>query len=144
MLTHQTTYRVIYGDTDNMGMAYHANYLRWFEMGRAELFRAAGLSYKEIEKSGYFLPVSQAHVKYLSPARYDDLIVIEATVDGRFKAGVKFEYRIFSQEEKTDLAKGYTIHAFVNRDGRVIRPPAFIKELIDKHTKAKPAIAGDD
>jgi acyl-CoA thioester hydrolase len=144
MLTNQTTYRVIYGDTDNMGMAYHANYLRWFEMGRAELFRAAGLSYKEIEENGIFLPVSQAHLKYLAPARYDDVIVIEATVDGKIKAGVKFEYRIFSQEEKLDLATGYTIHAFVNGDGRVIRPPAFIKALIDKHFRNKPTLAGDD
>lgn len=144
MLRHQTTYRVIYGDTDNMGLAYHANYLRWFEMGRAELFRQTGLSYKDIENSGFYLPVSQAHVKYLSPARYDDVIVIEATVDAKFKAGVKFLYRIFNQADETNLATGYTIHAFVNQAGRVIRPPAFVKKHIDTHFRNNPSAAADD
>ena len=58
MLIHKTTNRVIYGDTDKMGYAYNANYLRWFEIGRSEMFRSMGLSYKTIETRGFFLPVS--------------------------------------------------------------------------------------
>ena len=67
--THRTEYRVIYGDTDNMGVAYHANYLRWFEIGRAELFRSLGMTYKSIEEKGYFLPVSEVYSKFVDSAR---------------------------------------------------------------------------
>ena len=94
MLSHQTHYRVIYGDTDNMGVAYHANYLRWFEIGRTELLRAWGLPYREIEARGIQLPVAEAHCKYQQPARYDDLLTIEATLDTSTRGGVKIDYRI--------------------------------------------------
>jgi acyl-CoA thioester hydrolase len=130
MISHRTTYRVIYGDTDNMGVAYHANYLRWFEKGRAEMFRALGLPYREIEQRGMFLPVAEAHCKYVASARYDDLLIIEATIDLSFRSGMKFDYRIFNEDGTTLLATGYTKHACVNVQGRVIRPPAFILDLI--------------
>ena len=131
MYTHQTTYRVIYGDTDRMGMAYHANYLRWFEIGRAELFRSLGLSYKEIEERGYFLPLSEVTCKYVSSARYDDELIVEATLDTSVKGGVKFNYIIYRQSGKEIAARGSTLHAFVNLDGLVVRPPAFFKKLLE-------------
>ena len=130
MLTHRTTYRVIYGDTDNMGVAYHANYLRWFEMGRAEMFRSLGLPYKAIEARGVFLPVSEVHCKFKAPAQYDDVIIIEASLDAGVKGGVKFDYRIFAEDGEKELAKGYTKHACLNSDGRVIRPPDFLVKVI--------------
>ncbi len=137
MKSNRTTYRVIYGDTDNMGVAYHANYLRWFEKGRAELFRSMGLSYREIEQRGTFLPVAEAYCKYVASARYDDLLIIEATVDLSFRHGMKFDYRIFNEDETTLLATGFTKHACVNAQGRVIRPPAFILDLVRQHTDEK-------
>ena len=130
MYSHRTTYRVIYGDTDRMGMAYHANYLRWFEIGRSELLRSLGMTYKEIEERGYFLPLSEATCKYVSPARYDDKLIIEAALDLTVKAGVKFNYVIYRQEGSETAARGTTLHAFVNLDGQVVRPPAFFKKLI--------------
>jgi len=135
MLCHRTTCRVIYGDTDNMGVAYYANYLRWFEMGRTEMFRFLGLTYKSIESKGVYLPVSEAFCKFKSPARYDDLIVIETVLDTRVRAGVKFDYRIFREDGKSLLVQGYTKHACLNGSGRVIRPPAFLLELIAAHGK---------
>ena len=69
MLGHQTTIRVIYGDTDNMGQAYYGNYFRWFEIGRSEMFRSLGLPYKAVEDNGIFLPVAESHCKYATPAR---------------------------------------------------------------------------
>jgi len=131
MLTQQTKYRVIYGDTDNMGVAYHANYLRWFEMGRTEMFRSLGLPYKAIEARGVFLPVSEVHCKFKASAQYDDVIIIEASLDTGVKGGVKFDYRIFAEDGEKELAKGYTKHACLNRDGRVIRPPDFLVEVIE-------------
>ena len=134
MLSHQTHYRVIYGDTDNMGVAYYANYLRWFEVGRTELLRHWGLPYRDIEAQGILLPVAEAHCKYHKPARYDALLIIEAGLDASVKAGLKIDYRIMSQDEKTLHATGYTRHAFVTKEGRVTRPPKFIRDLILKHT----------
>ena len=135
MLCHRTTCRVIYGDTDNMGVAYYANYLRWFEMGRTEMFRFLGLTYKSIESKGVYLPVSEAYCKFKSPARYDDLIVIETTLDTRVRGGIKFDYSIFREDGKKLLVQGYTKHACLNGSGRVIRPPLFLLELIAAHSK---------
>jgi acyl-CoA thioester hydrolase len=129
-LTHQTAYRVIYGDTDTMGVVYHANYLRWFEIGRTELFRHMGMPYREIEARGLMLPVSEVKCKYLNPARYDDVIIITATLNPGFRAGMQFDYVITSQDNVVVHTMGYTRHAFVNGQGKVVRPPAFIRDLI--------------
>ena len=133
MLVNQTAYRVIYGDTDKMGMAYHANYFRWFEIGRTELFRSLGLTYKDIEERGLFLPVSTAHCKFIAPARYDDTLTIETTLDTSVRGGMKFDYRLLRKDAEV-LATGYTKHACVDHNGRVVRPPYFIKELVDQYT----------
>ena len=135
MISHRNTCRVIYGDTDNMGVAYHANYLRWFEMGRTEMIRFLGLTYKSIESKGVYLPVSEVYCKFRSPAHYDDLIEIETTLDTRVRGGIKFDYRIFPEDGQTLLVEGYTKHACLNADGKVVRPPAFLMELITSHTK---------
>jgi acyl-CoA thioester hydrolase len=127
---HKTRARVIYGDTDNMGMAYHANYFRWFEIGRTEYFRALGLSYREIEVRGVFLPVSEAFCKFVTPARYDDLLTIETTLDRSFRSGVRFEYRLLDEAGSTLMAKGFTKHACLNPEGKVIRPPAFLWDAL--------------
>lgn len=130
MLKHRTSARVIYGDTDNMGQAYYGNYFRWFEIGRSEMFRSRGLPYKAVEENGIFLPVSEAHCKYSNPAKYDDILVIETSLDPKIKAGLKFDYKIYDGDGKKLLAKGYTKHPCVNGEGKVVRPPKFIKDFI--------------
>ncbi len=137
MYTHKATSRVIYADTDNMGVAYHGNYLRWFEIGRAEMFRFLGLSYKTIESRGVYLPVSEVYCKYKSPARYDDLLVIETSIDDTLKGGVKFLYTVSDEGGKKIYAKGYTKHACVDAKGRVVRPPAFLRTIIDDISSGK-------
>ena len=133
MPTHKTTYRVIYGDTDRMGVAYHANYLRWFEIGRAELFRSLGMTYKFIEEQGFYLPVAEVNCKFISSAQYDDLILIETTIDNGVRGGIKFNYRILRSPDETELVRGFTRHAFMDRKGRVVRPPSFIVDLLKEH-----------
>jgi acyl-CoA thioester hydrolase len=133
MLKHQTTYRVIYGDTDKMGIAYYGNYLRWFEIGRTEMIRSWGLPYKSLEDKGIFLPVSEAFCKFLVPAQYDDILVIQTTLDTGVKAGLKFDYEVYSQLDEKLLTTGYTKHAFMDQQGRVVRPPKFLRELINRH-----------
>jgi acyl-CoA thioester hydrolase len=138
MLSHQTQYRIIYGDTDAMGVAYHANYLRWFEIGRTELLRAWGLPYARIEQQGIFLPVAEVRCNYLYPARYDDLLTIQATLDPKFKGGLKIDYRITSEDGVRLHATGFTRHACQNKEGRVVRPPDFIRDLIKSQCQDNP------
>lgn len=129
MVSHQTSYRVIYGDTDNMGIAYHANYFRWFEIGRTEMLRDLGMTYKIIEKKGYFFPVADVRCRFMTPVHYDDLLLIETTIDASVRGGLKFDYGIFSQDSRKAFAKGYTKHACLDPTGHVVRPPDFLKEL---------------
>jgi acyl-CoA thioester hydrolase len=116
-----------------MGQAYYGNYFRWFEIGRNEMFRSLGLTYKSIEERGIYLPVAEAHCKYCVAAQYDDVLVIETKLDTQIKGAVKFEYEIFSERDRTLIAKGYTKHACLNGDGKVVRPPDFIKDVIEKN-----------
>ena len=133
-LTHQTTCRVIYGDTDNMGHAYYANYLRWFEIGRTEMFRFLGLAYRDLESQGIFLPVSEAFCKYRSPVRYDDVLTIQTMLDPGLKGGLKFQYELYCGDAPKPSATGFTKHACVNQQGKVIRPPDLLVQLIHSHT----------
>jgi len=130
MLTNRTKYRIIYADTDNMGIVYYGNYLRLFEIGRTEMFRAWGLTYKSIEEKGILLPVSEVFCKFREPARYDDVVIIETALDIRIKGAMKFDYRIFDEAGQKKRAHGYTKHAFLNRQGKVVRPPRFIQQII--------------
>lgn len=134
MLIHKTECRVIYGDTDAMGIAYYANYLRWFEMGRTELFRAVGLTYRVIEAKGIFLPVAEVFCKFSNPVQYDDILIIETSLDTSVRAGMKFDYRLFREDETNPIANGYTQHAFMDQKGRVVRPPAFLRKVIAEHS----------
>ena len=133
MLSHKTSYRVRYADTDKMGFAHHANYFRWFEVGRSELFRQIGLTYKEIEASGVYLPLSEIHCEFKSPAQYDDLLIIKTDLEANLKATIQFNYQIYSEDENTLMAKGFTKHACMDSNGRVVRPPDFLVEVIQKN-----------
>jgi acyl-CoA thioester hydrolase len=113
-----------------MGRAYYANYFRWFEVGRTELFRALGLAYAKVEARGVFLPVAEAHCKYVSPVNYDDVLEIETSVDKKVRAGFKFNYRLFKAGCKEKMATGFTKHACLDRNGKIIRPPGFLMSLI--------------
>jgi acyl-CoA thioester hydrolase len=123
MAVVKSRYRILYGDTDAMGVVYYANYLRWFEMGRNEWLRSLGTTYNEIERSGLYAPTTQAFCHYLNPARYDEWIVVETDVDYVRKASMKFVYRILKEEDGQELVTGYTVHAFVNSHGRIVRAP---------------------
>ena len=133
---HRFPIRVRYGDTDPMGFAYYAHYLRWFEIGRAEMLRALGTSYRAVEEAGTSLPVGEAHCRYLRPARYDDLITIETGVLELHRASVRFAYRVVREAGGELLALGHTEHCFLDRDGRPGRPSAELAELLRRAPKA--------
>jgi acyl-CoA thioester hydrolase len=114
---------VIYGDTDQMGFAYYANFLRWFEVARNEYLRAVGVPYRKLEDEGIRLPVTEVACSYLRPARYDDLLCIEAWIEELGRVRVRFAYRILRAGEPEPLAKGFTVHACLGRDDSPRRLP---------------------
>jgi acyl-CoA thioester hydrolase len=110
--------RVLYGDTDSMGVAYYANYLRWFEM------------YRSLEEQGCYLPVYEAYCRYHNPARYDDIIRIETTFSFAGKARLRFDYVLLHKDNGTVLAEGHTVHVCTDKDGKVLKPPIELKQLL--------------
>ena len=119
------SYRVPYADTDQMGVVYYGNYLTLFERARNELMREMGYTYKECEAEGFALPVVHAEVDYKSPARYDDLLEISAWVDEIKGVRCRIACEVRRQGEMQLLAKGHTVHVFVDvKTLRPIPPPA--------------------
>lgn len=127
---HQIETRVTYAETDAMGIVYYAHYLRWFEMGRTEYMRHLGISYKEMEAQGVYLPVAEVFCKYLDSAKYDDILIIETCVDFIKRASIQFRYCIKRQEDEKELVHGRTLHAFVDREGKIIKIPPILKERL--------------
>jgi acyl-CoA thioester hydrolase len=123
-------HRVLYGDTDQMGVVYYANYLRFFEAARAEWIRSLGLSYAEIEERGIFLPVLEASVRYLRPARYDDVLEIPILAS-HTRVKVRFDYKVFREGSPDVLILGHTVHACVGREGRPTRAPEWLVKAME-------------
>lgn len=123
------THRVSYGETDTMGVLYYAEYLHIFERGRSAFIRAFGLSYKEVEERGLFLPVREARCRYRSPARYDDLVHLRSTMTDWRKASLVFQYELWNEDKSRMLAEGFTHHACVNRQGQPVAAPEWFKSL---------------
>jgi acyl-CoA thioester hydrolase len=119
---------VRYAETDMMGVVYHANYLPWFEVGRTTLLKEIGVPYRKLEEEGFRLPVLEVSAKYLRPALYDDTVEIVTTLRDRPLLRIHLEYEVRRGEEL--LATGTTVHAFVDRDGRPVRPPPWAVERI--------------
>ena len=120
--------RVLYADTDKMGVVNHAAYLRWFEAGRAKYMRLRGVKYATVEELGIQLPVVEAHLTYHKPARYDDVLTIRAWLGDLGRLQIKFDYKISMGEDI--LVAGYTRHASINLDGRLTRLPAEVREAL--------------
>lgn len=124
--------RVRYAETDGMGVVYYGNYLTWFEVGRADLLRQLGQSYREIEENDMVhLPVVEAHCRYHKPARYDDLVDIVTRASRPSRARVQFDYQLSRAEDGVLLASGTTLHVAVGRDGRPCRLPRKLQDLLE-------------
>lgn len=126
-----TTVRVRYAETDQMGVAWHGQYFAWFEVGRTDLLRERGCTYRELEADGLRLPVIDAAAKYLRPARYDDLLEVRTRLSRLGGARVEFEYEVRRQGEEPPLATGSTAHAAVDPEGRPRRLPAELRRRLE-------------
>jgi acyl-CoA thioester hydrolase len=121
--------RVRYADTDQMGVVYYANYFVWFEIGRTDLLRTLGGSYREMEADGLTLPVIEASCQYVAPCRYDDELTI--VTQGRLLSPIRvaFSYAV-ERPDGVVAARGRTEHAAIARDGRPRRLPALLREAL--------------
>ena len=128
---HSTTVRVRYGETDQMGVVYHPNYLLYFETGGTELMRAAGVTYSEMEKSGVFLVVTEASCRYRAAAKYDQELRVVTRVDEVGKARIRFSYRVVGPDDAL-LAEGHTELASVDASKSPVRMPREVAELLSK------------
>jgi len=122
--------RVRYAETDQMGIVYYANYFVWFEVGRTDLLRHAGWSYREIETDGIVLPVVEAHCEYRQSARYDDELEIKTTGAQLSSVRVRFDYEVVRTSDVAVLAAGHTVHASLDRTGKPQRLPERIRSLL--------------
>ncbi|MGD1152557.1 MAG: thioesterase family protein [Syntrophales bacterium] len=137
MKRNRVNIRVIYADTDAMGIVYHTNYIKWFEIGRTELLRSVGIVYAEMEAQGYNLPLTEAYCNYLFPAKYDQIIVVETELEYLKRASMKFIYTICDEYREKALVEGYTIHACTNNLGKIVRIPSFILEKVNEQMQIK-------
>lgn len=125
-----STVRVRYAETDQMGIAYHGNYLAWMEIGRTDLLRERGMTYRQLEERSVRLPVLEAHVKYLKPALYDDVLEVLTTLEELGRARMRFAYEVRRVDDSAQLATGSTEHAAIGPDGRARRIPPELRELL--------------
>ena len=105
-----------YAETDQMGIIHHSNYAIWFEAGRMDFLRKAGISNVEVEKNGYLLPLSKIDCSFKRPAKYDDQIVVETRIKRMTCVRMEFEYKVFNGSDSRLLAHGTTIHAWTDKE----------------------------
>lgn len=118
-----------------MGVAHNSNYFRYFERGRCETMRQAGITYKEMENRGIMMPLVEQYAKYLLPAYYDDVLIVRTSIQSLPIAKIRFDYqvlRIENQEEKL-LCQGYNVLAFIDVESR--RPKACPSWVVEKLKK---------
>ncbi len=132
MFQHEIQLRVRYAETDQMGYVYYGNYATYFEVARVEAFRQIGFSYNELEKQGVGMPVLEYKTKYISPAKYDDLLTVKVRIPELPGIRIRFEYEIHNEEGKL-LNIAETTLVFINiQTGKPTKLPPTIDSLIKK------------
>jgi acyl-CoA thioester hydrolase len=133
----ETTVRVRYGETDQMGVVYYGNYFTWFEVGRVELCREIGIDYKKMEEEDdSFIVVAEANCRYKRPAKFDDLLKIRTRVVNSHRRTITFAYEIVNEASRETIATGETVHVICDRNGRP-------KSLPEKYRKYFPLERSD-
>ena len=139
---HRCQIRVLYGDTDSGGAVYNANYLRFFEIGRGNLMRDWLISYRTIEKMGFYIPLTESWLRYKASARYDDLLTIETSIAEVTGHICTFAYKIVRAEDGLEkprlLCKGYTVHVAVGMDGKLANLPEELTNQLAALVNPKP------
>lgn len=129
MFTHTTQVRVRYGETDQMGYMYYGNYAEFYEVGRVEMLRSLGLTYKWMEETGIMMPVLEMKCRYLKPALYDEEISIKVTMEKMPGVKIHFKYELFNEKQEL-IHIGETLLAFINM--KTSRPSLPQQEFLDR------------
>lgn len=137
---HRDTFRVLYADTDQSGVVYHANYLKYFEIGRAALIRASGRSYKDIERLGVFQPIVDLSLTFQSYAGYDELLAVYARPKEIAPVKFGFEYVIRDDDLGRVLVYGNTVHCCVDKDKRVMTVDPVTRQIFADHGVTHPSV----
>jgi acyl-CoA thioester hydrolase len=134
MFTTKTTYRVRYSDTDQMGVVYYGNYPRFYEIGRSEMIRDLGYSYKELEETGVFMPVAAIDAKYRKPLYYDELITIETSIKKMPQARMLFYHSIYNAKQELVHTAEVTLVFLSKETNRPVRVPEYMISALKKMT----------
>jgi len=132
MYTSRTTYRVRYADTDQMGVVYYGNYPRFYEIGRSEMIREMGYSYKELEDSGVFMPVASVNAKYKRPIYYDEVITIETSLKKMPQARMVFYHTIYNEKNEVVHTAEVTLVFLSKETNRPVRVPGYMIRALEK------------
>ncbi len=133
MLIHKTEIRVRYADTDQMKFVYNGKYFEYFEVSRTEMLRENGLPYNLIESKGYQLPVLETYAKFIIPAKYDDILIVESLVKENPVFKIHIDYKVIRKETDELLAEGFTELVFIKESTKKpSRPPQFFVDAMKK------------
>ena len=132
--TSKTRFRARYSETDKMGVIYYANYLVWMEMGRTDYCKRVGVDYRDMELDGANMAVAEATCRYITPARYDDQILVQTQVERLNRRLITFTYIISNEHTGTVLAEGRTVHIAMGNDGKSRSIPSRYLELMKAAT----------
>lgn len=128
-----TTKKVNFYDTDAMAVVHHANYIRWFEIGRVEFLRQAGITLTELMNDGYVFPITQVSAKYVSSGFFDDELIIETIPVALTKVKMEFNYRVLRKKDNTLLVTGFTQNVFTSREtGKITKLPQSYYEKLQR------------
>lgn len=119
MYISETKLVVRYVETDKMGIVHHSNYLIWFEAARTDFIKASNITYSEMEENGIMIPLVESYCKYISAAKYEDELVVKTWVKELTPIKVEFNYSVIREKDQKELAKGSTVHAFVNNEFKI-------------------------
>ena len=132
MISFDHRVKIFYKDVDQMGVVYYSRYFEYFEEARTELLASIGLGVTDVEKKGIMLPVISSHCDYLKGARFEQNIIIRASISTEPRSKLQIDYSVFIENEKEPIATGYTDHAFVNDRGVAVRAPKMILERLNQ------------
>ena len=124
-------HRVNFYDTDAMGVVHHANYIRWFEIGRVEYLRSLGITLDDLMADGYVFPITEIHAKYVSPGHFDEVLRIETRATALTKVKMAFDYRIICDSNDTVLVEGHSQNVFTSMEtGHIVKlPPKYYERM---------------
>lgn len=138
-MKNETLITARYAETDQMGIIHHSVYPVWFEVGRTNFIKMLGVTYSQLEKNGVMLPLASLSCNYILPIHYEDEVIIETSVSEMKYAKMEFSYRVLMKDTEQLMAKGKTVHAFVN--SQTFRPinikkanPDMYRKLCDAQT----------